>query len=212
MFSGIIEEIGEIKAISSGIDSKKLEIKAEKVLKDLKIGESMNINGACQTVIEVKPDYFVVEAVKETLKRTNLSRLKKGERVNLERALKLSDRLGGHLLSGHIDCTTEIKSISPAGDSLIFDFLLPSEHSSLVIEKGSIAVEGISLTIAELRKSSFTVSVIPFTLQMTTLKEKKVKDIVNLEFDLLGKYVKRFLEEKKNRESKITEEWLREKL
>lgn len=212
MFSGIIEEIGEIKAISSGIDSKKLEIKAEKVLKDLKIGESMNINGACQTVTEVKPDYFMVEAVKETLKRTNLSRLKKGDRVNLERALKLSDRLGGHLLSGHIDCTTEIKSISPAGDSLIFEFLLPSEYLSLIIEKGSIAVEGISLTIAELRKSSFTVSVIPFTLQMTTLKEKKVKDIVNLEFDLLGKYVKRVLEEKKNKESKITEEWLREKL
>jgi riboflavin synthase len=209
MFTGIIQEIGKIKNISTGIISKNFEIKARKVLDDLKAGDSINVNGICQTVINVKSDSFIVQAVEETLKRTNLGLLKKGDRVNLEKPLKLSDRLGGHLLTGHIDCTTQIKSITPAGDSLIFEFVLPSEYADLIIEKGSIAVEGISLTIAELKKNSFTLSVIPFTLQMTTLKEKKTKDIINLEFDLLGKYVKRILEKKENKESKITEEWLK---
>ena len=209
MFTGIIQEIGKIKNISTGIISKNFEIKARKVLDDLKAGDSINVNGICQTVINVKSDSFIVQAVEETLKRTNLGLLKKGDRVNLEKPLKLSDRLGGHLLTGHIDCTTQIKSITPAGDSLIFEFVLPSEYADLIIEKGSIAVEGISLTIAEIKKNSFTLSVIPFTLQMTTLKEKKTKDIINLEFDLLGKYVKRILEKKENKESKITEEWLK---
>ncbi len=210
MFTGIIEETGEIENISSGIKSKKFEIKAKKVLDELKAGDSINLNGACQTVIDVKTDSFVVQAVEETLKRTNLGLLKKGDRVNLEKPLKLSDRMGGHLLSGHIDCTTQIKSITPSGDSLMFEFVLPSEYADLIIEKGSIAVEGISLTVAELNKDSFSVSVIPFTLQTTSLKERKTKDIVNLEFDLLGKYVKRILGKKENKESKITEEWLKE--
>ncbi|MCJ7498250.1 MAG: riboflavin synthase [candidate division Zixibacteria bacterium] len=212
MFTGIIEEIGEIEYISSGIKSKNLKVKAEKVLKDLKTGDSVNISGACQTVIEVKQNSFVVQAVEETLKRSNLSRLKTGDEVNLERALRFSDRLGGHLLSGHIDCTAEIKSINSTGDSLIYEISFPLEYADLLVEKGSIAVEGISLTIAELKKSSFVVSVIPFTLKTTNLKEKKVKDIVNLEFDLLGKYVKKMLNEKEIKETKITEEWLREKL
>jgi riboflavin synthase len=212
MFTGIIEEIGEVKSISSGIESRKLEIKAKKILSGLEIGESININGACQTVIRVKPDSFVIEAVTETLKRSNLRLLKKGDRVNLERALKLSDRLGGHLLSGHIDCTTEIKSISSDGDSLIFEFVLPSEYSDLIVGKGSIAIEGISLTVAVLKKSSFTVSIIPFTLKMTTLGEKRTGDLVNLEFDLFGKYVKRIMEGRDQGKSKITEEWLRKTL
>jgi riboflavin synthase len=210
MFTGIIEEIGEVKNISSGIKSKNFGIKVGKILDDLKVGDSLNIDGACQTVVNVKKDSFVVQAVEETLKRTNLDFLKIGDKVNLERPLKLSDRLGGHLLSGHIDCTTQIKSITPAGDSLIFEFDLPSEYSDLVIEKGSIAIEGISLTLAELKQGSFTVAVIPHTLQMTNLKERKVKDLVNLEFDLLGKHVKRVLENKENKKSKITEEWLKE--
>lgn len=212
MFTGIIEEISEIKSITSGAGSKKLEIKARKILSGLQIGESVNINGACQTVIQVKPDSFVVESVKETLKRSNLGMLKKGDRVNLERALKLSDRLGGHLLTGHVDCTAEIKSIGTDGNSSVFEFSLPPEYSALVVEKGSIAIDGISLTVAELKKSSFTVAIIPFTLKMTNLRVKRVKDIVNLEFDLFGKYVKRILEWKENNKSEITEEWLREKL
>jgi riboflavin synthase len=209
MFTGIIAEIGRIKNIFSGIESKKLGIRAKRVLVGLQIGESININGACQTVIELRSDSFVVEAVKETLKRSNLGLLKKGDRVNLERALKLSDRLGGHLLSGHIDCTTEVKSINSDGDSMIFEFVLPSEYSGFIVEKGSIAIEGVSLTVAALKKSSFTVSIIPFTLKMTTLGDKKTGDRVNLEFDFLGKYVQRLLEGKEDKKSKITEEWLR---
>jgi len=212
MFTGIIEETGKIIHISAGMGSKNLEIRAEKVLEGLKIGESININGACQTVIVVKQNTFVVQAVEETLKRTNFGLLKTGDRVNLERAMKLSDRLSGHLLSGHIDCTAQIKSIGSEGGSSIFEFLLPEEYSSLVVDKGSIAVDGISLTLAELREDSFKVSVIPFTLKMTTLGEKKVRDVVNLEFDLLGKYVKKIIGRKKNKESKITEEWLKERL
>ena len=212
MFTGIIEEISEIKNITSGAESKKLEIKAKKILVGLQIGESININGACQTVIQVKPDSFVVESVKETLKRSNLGLLKKGDRVNLERALKLSDRLGGHLLTGHVDCTTEVKSVSSDGNSSVLEFSLPKDYSALVVEKGSIAIDGISLTIAELKTSSFTVAIIPFTLKMTNLQDKRVKDMVNLEFDFFGKYVKRILEEKENGKSKITEEWLRQKL
>jgi riboflavin synthase len=212
MFTGIIEEISEIKSITSGAESKKLEIKAKKILSGIQIGESININGACQTVIQVKPDSFVVESVKETLKRSNLGLLKKGDRVNLERALKLSDRLGGHLLTGHVDCTAEIKSVSSDGDTSVFEFSLPPDYSALVVEKGSIAIDGISLTVAELKKSSFIVAIIPFTLKMTNLRDKRVKDIVNLEFDLFGKYVKRMLEEKENKKSEITEEWLKQRL
>lgn len=212
MFTGIIEEIGKVKSISSEAESKKLEIKAKTVLAGLQSGESININGACQTVVKVMPDSFVVEAVKETLERSNLGLLKNGDRVNLERALRLSERLGGHLLSGHIDCTSEIKSISSDNNSSRFEFSLPADYSDLVVEKGSVAVEGISLTIAELKTSSFTVAVIPFTLKMTTLSEKRAGDLVNLEFDMLGKYVKRVLAEKENGKSKITEEWLRQRL
>jgi len=212
MFTGIIEEIGEIKNIFSEVESKKLEIKARKIVSDLQIGESVNINGACQTVIQVRSDSFVVESIKETLKRSNLGLLKKGDRVNLERALKLSDRLGGHLLSGHTDCTTEIKSVSSDGDTSVFEFSLPQDYSALVVEKGSIAIDGISLTVAELKNRSFAVAVIPFTLKMTNLRDKRVKDIVNLEFDLFGKYVKRMLEEKENKKSEITEEWLKQRL
>lgn len=212
MFTGIIEEIGEIIHISAGRGSKYLEIKAEKVFEDLKIGDSINVNGACQTVIGVKQNTFVVQAVEETLKRTNLGLLKTDDRVNLERAMKLSDRLSGHLLSGHIDCTTLIKSIGSEKESSIFEFFLPEEYSSLVVEKGSIAVDGISLTLAELREDLFKVSVIPFTLKLTTLGEKRARDVVNLEFDFLGKYVKKIIGREKNKESKITEEWLKERL
>ncbi|MDH4222481.1 MAG: riboflavin synthase [candidate division Zixibacteria bacterium] len=210
MFTGIIEEIGEIKNIFSTAKGKVIEIKAEKVSKDLKVGDSVNINGACQTVVETKRNHFKIQAVEETLKRTNFALLKAGDRVNLERGMKLSDRLGGHLISGHIDCTSRIKSIDLRGDSSIYEFDLPAEYSNLVVDKGSIAVEGISLTITELKEDSFKVSVIPFTLKMTTLGERRAGDMVNVEFDLLGKYVKKVIEKKEDIKSKITEEWLKE--
>lgn len=210
MFTGIIEEIGKIKQTSSSGGSLRLRIEAPKVSTDLKVGDSMSINGACQTVIEVKDGGFTVEAVEETLKRTNLGELKTGDLVNLERALRASDRLGGHLVSGHVDFVGRIRSISQKDQSHLFEFEIPREYQKHFVEKGSVAVDGISLTVVQVLKDSFTVSVIPFTMKETTLGEKKVGDMGNIETDLIGKYVDRILTLKKDK-SQITEEWLREK-
>ena len=210
MFTGIIEETGKIDQTSPSGVNLRLRIKASGILSDLKLGDSMNINGACQTVIEIKDGCFTVEAVEETLKRTTLGRLKPGDAVNLERALRASDRLGGHLVSGHVDFVGKIKSISPRDQSHIFEFEFPKEYRSHFVDKGSVAVDGISLTVVEVFKDSFTVSVIPFTVKETTLGAKKIGDTINIETDMMGKYVQRFLSVKKDK-FEITEEWLKEK-
>ena len=210
MFTGIIEEIGKIDQISSSRGNLLLAIKAPKVSAGLKVGDSVNINGACQTVIEVREDDFVVEAVEETLKRTNLKELKTNDSVNLERALRASDRLGGHLVSGHVDFVSRIKSITEKDQSWLFEFEIRQEYQAHFVEKGSVGVDGISLTVVQVLKDSFTVSVIPFTMKQTTLGNKKVGDTVNIETDLIGKYVERVLTLKKEK-SQITEDWLREK-
>jgi riboflavin synthase len=210
MFTGIIEEIGKIDKISSRGGNQLLTIKAPKVSADLKIGDSIDINGACQTVIEVSDAGFVVEAVEETLKRTTLGRLASGDRVNLERALRASDRLGGHLVSGHVDFMSRIRSASEKNQSWLFEFEIPREYQTQFVEKGSVAVDGISLTVVKVLKDSFTVSIIPFTIKETVLGQRKVGDTVNIETDLIGKYVQRILTHKKQK-SKITEDWLRKK-
>ena len=209
MFTGIIEEVGSVKEIKGKQDAKRFKISAKKILDDLKIGDSVNISGACQTVIEIGKNFFMVEAMQETLDRTNFGQLKVDESVNLERSLKLSDRLGGHLVSGHIDCAGEILDVIPHKDSHIFKISFPKKYSSLVVEKGSMAVEGISLTVIEAGENYFTVGIIPYTWENTNLKNKKVNDPVNLEFDLIGKYVQKILNNKT--ESKITWEYLKEK-
>jgi len=210
MFTGIIEEIGKIEQTSFEDANLRLKIKALKVLSDLKPGHSINIDGACQTVIEVKNGCFTVEAVEETLRRTNLGQLKTGDFVNLERALCPSDRLGGHLVSGHVDFLGRIKSISQKNQSYIFEFEFPREYQSHFVEKGSVAVDGISLTVVQVQKTYFTVSVIPFTMRNTTFGTKKIGDAVNIETELIGKYVERILTLKRDK-PQITEEWLREK-
>ena len=210
MFTGIIEEIGKIEQTSFEDANLRLKIKALKVLSDLKPGHSINIDGACQTVIEVKNGCFTVEAVEETLRRTNLGQLKTGDFVNLERALLPSDRLGGHLVSGHVDFLGRIKSISQKNQSHIFEFEFPREYQSHFVEKGSVAVDGISLTVVQVQKTYFTVSVIPFTMRNTTFGTKKIGDAVNIETELIGKYVERILTLKRDK-PQITEEWLREK-
>ncbi|MFH1335254.1 MAG: riboflavin synthase [Candidatus Zixiibacteriota bacterium] len=210
MFTGIIEEIGRVDRINSRGNNLLLRIKAPLTSTDMKTGDSININGACQTVIESKDNCFTVEAVEETLKRTTLGRLKAGDSVNLERALRLSDRLGGHLVTGHVDFVGRIKSITPKDPSSVFEFEFPQEYHAHFVEKGSVAVDGISLTVVQVKSDSFTVSVIPFTTKNTTLGEKKVDDMVNIETDLIGKYVEKILTTKKEK-SKITVEWLKEK-
>ncbi|OGC76996.1 MAG: riboflavin synthase subunit alpha [candidate division Zixibacteria bacterium RBG_16_40_9] len=209
MFSGIVEGVGLIKEIFEKQDSRQFKISAKKILEDLKVGDSVNINGACQTVIERGKDFFTVEAMKETLDRTNFGQLRVKDPVNLERSLRLSDRLGGHLVTGHIDGVGEILDIIPQKDAHIFKISFPKQYAKLVIEKGSIAVEGISLTVIEVFENYFTVGIIPYTWENTNLKNKTVKDPVNLEFDLIGKYVQKFLTDKT--ESQITWEYLKEK-
>ena len=202
MFTGIIEEIGKFEQIISRGNNLRLRIKAPKISVDLKIGDSVNVNGACQTVIETKDKCFTVEAVEETLKRTTLGQGKSGDSVNLERALRLADRLGGHLVTGHVDFVGKIKSITRKDQSYIFEFEYPQEYRTHFVEKGSVAIDGISLTIVEVQVNSFTVSVIPFTMSNTNLVEKSVGDPVNIETDLIGKYIERIITEKKEKSKK----------
>jgi riboflavin synthase len=210
MFTGIIEGIGSVDRIDFRGNNLLLRIKAPLITADMKTGDSININGACQTVIELRDDYFTVEAVEETLKRTTLGRLKTRDSVNLERALHPTDRLGGHLVSGHVDFVGRIKNITPRGESHIFELEFPKDYLSHFVEKGSVAVDGISLTVVEVLKDSFTVSVIPFTTKETTIRTKKIGAEVNIETDMIGKYIQRLLSVKKEK-LEITEEWLKEK-
>jgi riboflavin synthase len=210
MFTGIIEEIGKYEQIIARGNNLLLRIKAPKISVDLKAGDSVNINGACQTVIETKDDGFTVEAVEETLKRTTLGQSKSGDSVNLERALRFSDRLGGHFVTGHIDFVGKIKSVIRKDQSHILEFEFPLEYRNHFVEKGSVAIDGISLTIVKVHPGSFTISVIPFTMKNTILVEKNVGDPVNVEVDMIGKYIERIMNAKKEK-SKITEEWLKEK-
>ncbi len=187
-----------------------MRIKAPRVATDVSVGDSINIDGACQTVTQVKDEFFSVEAVEETLKRTTLGKLKSGDRVNLERALQASDRLGGHLVSGHVDFVGRIKSIVHRDQSRTYEFEFPGKYKSHFVEKGSVAVDGISLTVVDVQEKSFAVSVIPYTMGATTLGTKKTGDSVNIETDLIGKYVERILAIKKDK-FEITEKWLKEK-
>ncbi len=193
MFTGLIEEVGEVKEIRKGGKGALLSIKCSKVLKGTRIGDSIAVNGVCLTVVEMEKDYLSFFVSNETLQRSNLGELRSRTPVNLERALKVGDRLGGHIVQGHVDTTTKITGIKREGESFIFTFKLPREYSHLLIEKGSVAVDGISLTVARLGSEEFSVAVIPHTYENTNLRWKKTGDRVNLEFDLIGKYVERML-------------------
>jgi riboflavin synthase len=193
MFTGIVEELGQLKRIKSGSKSAFLEIKAKQVLQDVKIGDSIAVNGVCLTVTGFQQDWFTADVMAETLNKTNLGRLRSGERVNLERALRLSDRLGGHIVSGHIDGVGTITSQRVVDIAVLTEIAAPPQILKYVIAKGSIAIDGISLTVVELTPSAFTVSLIPHTAKLTTLGFKKAGDWVNLEGDVLGKYVERLL-------------------
>ncbi|CUT03391.1 riboflavin synthase [Candidatus Kryptobacter tengchongensis] len=195
MFTGIIEEVGKVKSVVQKGKARVFAISSEKLLNDIKIGDSVAVNGVCLTVFEKLNEYFKVEAVEETIKKTNLGNLKTGDRVNLELSLKLGDRLGGHIVLGHVDTTGVIENILKLKNSWIFEIKFPSEFRKYIIPKGSIAVDGISLTIAEVDDGKFKVSIIPFTWENTNLKFKRSGDRVNLEFDFFGKYIESFLKQ-----------------
>ena len=202
MFTGLIEDIGKIEEISDLMNGKKISISVNFDTKEVKIGDSVSINGACQTVIQINGKILTFEAMRETLTRTNFSYLKKGDFVNIERAMSLNSRLDGHLVSGHIDSIVKISSIKNDGLAKIFGFY---SNTDLVVEKGSISINGISLTISFVEDGYFEVSILPHTIENTNLKYLKEGDYVNIEYDMIAKYVNKFTTEKK---PKITREFL----
>lgn len=213
MFTGIIEEVGVIKSIRMGAQSAVITIEAEKVLEDIHLGDSIAMNGVCLTVTSFDSHSYSVDIMHESLKRTNLGSMKSGSRVNLERAMAADGRFGGHIVAGHVDGTGKITSMEK-DDNAVWIYI-QAEPSVLkyIVEKGSITIDGISLTVAKVDEKSFAVSVIPHTGTHTTLLEKKPGDTVNLENDMIGKYVEKLLnyQEKENKpSSRITMEFLRE--
>jgi riboflavin synthase len=197
MFTGLVEETGVVKSIKQTGGSIIFTIYGKTTVKGLKIDQSIAIDGVCLTVIKRKHKTFNVQAVEETLKKTTLGTLSVGGSVNLERPLLPSDRLGGHFVLGHVDGMGKVVSMEIRESSWIFWIRIPARFIHHLIPVGSIAVNGVSLTMAEVRKNSFAVSIIPHTMEVTTFKQLKIGDKVNLEFDILGKYIERFLEVRK---------------
>lgn len=193
MFTGIIEEMGEIVSIQKASVSAILSIQASKVLEGTQIGDSIAVNGICLTVTTIRGQVFTADVMAETLRRSSLGKLTKGSKVNLERAMAADGRFGGHIVSGHIDGTGVIASMKREENAVWVEITTSYELLRYIVEKGSIAIDGISLTVAALTDSSFSVSLIPHTGQETTLLSKKPGDPVNLENDIVGKYVERFL-------------------
>ncbi len=212
MFTGIVEEIGTIKKIQGGSKSSTITISADKVLSDVKIGDSICTQGVCLTVTSFSKGEFTVDVMAETMRRSTFVDMQGGERVNLERALAVGDRLGGHMVSGHIDGTGEIIAYEREENAVWVSIQADKKILKYMIPKGSIAIDGISLTVAELADSYFRVSVIPHTGEETTLLKRKIGDKVNLENDLVGKYIERFAgfraEEKNEESSKINMDFL----
>ena len=202
MFTGIIEEIGSI--INPG---NKLKIKCKKILSDVSLGDSIAVNGVCLTVTEFNTDSITVDVMNETLNKTYLGSMKKGDLVNLERAMSANGRFGGHIVSGHIDGTEIIREIKKDGISIWYSISADNKILNYIVEKGSIAIDGISLTVAYIDEEVFKVSVIPHTQENTTLLSKNIGDKVNLENDIIGKYIEKLYKPQK-KESKITEEFL----
>ncbi|MBD7911842.1 riboflavin synthase [Clostridium cibarium] len=210
MFTGIVEEIGEIESIKSGEKSSTLVIKANKVIQNTRVGDSICTNGVCLTVTSMGKDIFEADVMAETLRRSTLGELKKSSKVNLERALTLQDRLGGHLVSGHIDGIGEIISIKKEDTATWFHIKVEDNLLKYIVEKGSIAIDGISLTVAYVDSKSFKVSIIPHTSKETILLNRNVRDMVNIECDILGKYIEKlFGYRKEDKKNNIDEEFLK---
>lgn len=199
MFTGIVEEIGIVKSLEFKANGAKIVIGCQKVIEDVKIGDSIAIDGVCQTVIAFNSSEFSAEISDETLKVTTLGDLKSGNTVNLERALTLSSRLGGHIVSGHVDCMGKFTNIEKLSDFYNLQFEIPEEQEKYVVYKGSITINGVSLTVANIVDNIVSVAIIPHTYNNTSLKDLKLGQDVNIETDILGKYVEKFLSAKDNK-------------
>ncbi|MXZ90908.1 MAG: riboflavin synthase [Chloroflexi bacterium] len=192
MFTGIVEEVGRVASLTDY----RLVINARQTLEDVNLGDSIAVNGACLTVVEFDGDSFAVDLAPETLRRTSLGQAGPGAAVNLERALAANGRMGGHIVQGHVDGTGVITGLTPEADCYIMEIEAPESLVPYIVEKGFIAVDGISLTVVQKAVRRFTISVIPFTMQNTNLEERAVGDKLNLEADILAKYVESLLEAK----------------
>ncbi len=213
MFTGIVEEVGTIRSVVSGGSSGEIAINARTVLENTKIGDSIAVNGVCLTVTKMTDGGFTADVMPETLRRSNLGRLHIGDSVNLERAMAADGRFGGHIVSGHIDGVGTVAEMKRESNAVWVKISAASEILRLIVEKGSIAIDGISLTVAEVTNRDFSVSIIPHTGNETTLLKKQIGNRVNLENDIVGKYVEKLLQPKSvpsKTESKITMEFLRE--
>ncbi len=216
MFTGIVEEVGTMNGIRMGSQSGEIHLKASKVLEGTQLGDSIAVNGVCLTVTSMTADGFTADVMPETLRRSNLGQLKPGDPVDLERAMAADGRFGGHLVSGHIDGTGTITEQKREGNAVWVRIQTTPEILRLIVEKGSITIDGISLTVAELNNNDFRVSIIPHTGSETILLGKRAGDIVNLENDIVGKYVEKLLttpntnSSSNQQESRVTWEFLAE--
>ena len=202
IFTGIIEELGVVKSIAINGASGCITIKAKKVLEGTQLGDSIAVNGTCLTVTSINSDGFSADVMAETVKRTSLSQVGKGDLVNLERAMILNGRFGGHIVSGHIDGTGTITKYTKEENAIWVTIKAPDEILDLIVEKGSICIDGISLTVATVSDQDFQVSIIPHTAKETSLIHKKVGSLVNLENDIVGKYIKKLMENNQEEQAK----------
>jgi riboflavin synthase len=203
VFTGIVEEVGRVEHVQPG----KLTIRAKRVLEDMRVGDSINVNGACLTITSLDTSSFSVDIMPETARRSNIGQLKAGDGVNLERALALGGRLGGHLVQGHVDGVGRVASMRWEGDTLMLEVEAPSDVMRYVVEKGFVAFDGLSLTVVNRQVTFFSVSIVEYTRVNTTISERHVGDVVNLEADIIAKYVETLT---RPEGSGITEEFLRE--
>ncbi|MCZ6463018.1 MAG: riboflavin synthase [Proteobacteria bacterium] len=194
MFTGIVERVGVVAAIEAKPDSARISIEAAELAAEVGLGDSVAVNGACLTVAERDGARIAFDAVRETLERTNLSDLEPGSPVNLERALRAGGRLDGHMVQGHVDTTGRVDRVEQSGDDVVFAVACEPDFAELLVEKGSVAIDGVSLTVVAVEKQGFDVVLIPYTLRETTLGKRKSGERLNLEADILGKYVKRYIE------------------
>ena len=211
MFTGIVEEMGKIVRVEKGAKSSRLTVSGDKIFSDLKLGDSVATNGVCLTVTSFSKGIFTADVMNETLKQSNLGELRQGSMVNLERAMIANGRFGGHIVSGHIDGTGVITKIEQDDIAVWYTIRADRKIMKYIIEKGSVAIDGISLTIAKVTDNDFSVSLIPHTAKETVLGYKKTGDTVNLENDVVGKYIEHFLsfkEEPETKSSGITKEFL----
>ncbi|MBC8061913.1 MAG: riboflavin synthase [Clostridiaceae bacterium] len=204
MFTGLIEEIGKVEAVTKSTKSARITIKADTVLQGVKLGDSISTNGVCLTVTSFNSNSFIVDVMAETMRSSNLHKLSKGEDVNLERALKASDRLGGHIVSGHIDGIGRVNNYEQEDNAVWITIAANTEILKYVVHKGSIAIDGVSLTVAYVDDTELKVSIIPHTKEKTTLLYKRIGDQVNLECDVIGKYIEKLLGAKDQTTAKKT--------